>query len=132
MAHVHSQLKAALYVIGDQVDKIEFTKIIKEVVAQAAIEDTIDNLDDPPGRKPHEQLLVQSEWYRSLSPCDREMVGKVIAEAVHESVFGFLCVLDGVRSISGAGESNDLKLSCSGIQLNDDSDELLHDIYKNV
>ncbi len=113
-------------------DKIEFTKIIKEVVSQAAIEDTLENLNDPPGRKPDEQLLVQSEWFKALSLSDREMVSKVIAEAVHESVFCFLCVLDGVRSISEAGEINNLNLSHGGVQLNDVSGELLHDIYKHV
>lgn len=113
-------------------DKVEFSKIIKEVVAQSAIEDKIDNLSDPPGRKPDEQLLVQSQWFQALSPSDREMVGKVISEAVHSSVSGFLCVLDGVRSISKCGEANDLVLSRKGVQLNDDSGEQLHDIYKNV
>jgi hypothetical protein len=114
------------------VDKIEFTKIIKEVVAETAIENTLDNLNDPPGRKPDEQLVAQSEWFKSLKPSDREMVSKVIAEAVHESVFGFFCVLDGVRSISEAGETNSLNLSQNGVKLNDTSGELLHDIYKNV
>jgi hypothetical protein len=123
---------AALYVRGDPVDKIEFTKIIKEVVSEAAIEDTIENLNSPPGRKPDEQLVAQSEWFKSLKPSDREMVSKVIAEAVHESVFGFLCVLDGVRSISVAGETNNLNLSQNGVQLNDISGDLLHDIYKSV
>jgi len=121
-----------LYVIGESVDKLEFTKLIKEVVSKPAIEGTLENLNDPPGRKPDEQLLAQSEWFKALNPSDQEMVGKVISEAVHESVFGFLCVLDGVRSISVAGESNELNLSHGGVQLNEASGELLHDIYKNV
>ncbi|MEY8241739.1 MAG: hypothetical protein RPT25_15445 [Cycloclasticus sp.] len=122
----------ALYVNGDSVDKIEFTKIIKEVVSQAAIDDTLGNLDDPPGRNPDKQLLAQSQWFKGLSKSDREMVSQVISEAVHESVFGFLCVLDGVRSISGQGESHDLQLSLNGSQLNEASSEFLHDTYKNV
>ncbi|WP_192022179.1 hypothetical protein [Shewanella sp. WPAGA9] len=113
-------------------DKIEFTKLIKEIVSQSAIEDTLENLNDPPGRKPDGQLLAQSEWFKSLNPSDQEMVRNVISEAVHESIFGFLCVLDGARSISEAGESNDLNLSHGGVQLNEASGELLHDIYKNV
>jgi predicted house-cleaning noncanonical NTP pyrophosphatase (MazG superfamily) len=114
------------------VDKLEFTNLVKEVVSEAAIEDTIENLNDPPGRKPDEHLVAQSEWFKALSQKDRDMVCKVISEAVHESVFGFLCVLDGVRSISGSGESNDLILSHGGVQLNEASGELLHDIYNNV
>jgi len=114
------------------VDKVEFTKNIKEVVSQSAIEDTLENLNDPPGRKPDEQLLAQSEWFNALNPTDREMVAEVISDAVHESVFGFLCVIDGVRSISNADETSDLKLSLGDVQLNEASGELLHDIYKNV
>lgn len=113
-------------------NKIEFTKLIKEAVSQSAINDTLENLNSPPGRKPDEQLLAQSEWFNDLSPYDQEMVGKVISEAVHESTFGFLCILDGVRSISESGESNDLNLLHSGVQLNETSGEFLHDIYKNV
>jgi len=122
----------ALYAIGVPVNKLEFTKIIKEVVSQSAIDDTLENLNDPPGRNPDKKLLVQSEWFKGLSTSDREMVGKVISEAVHESVFGFLCVLDGVRSTSETGESNELNLSHGDVQLNETSGELLHDIYKNV
>lgn len=113
-------------------DKIEFTKRIKQVVAQGAIEDAIDNLNDPPGRNPDRQLLIQSAWYKRLNETDREMVSKLITEAVHESVFGFLCVLDGVRSIADSGDSNNLQLSHNGVQLNDISGEFLHDIYKNI
>ncbi|NQZ33724.1 MAG: hypothetical protein HRU06_20850 [Oceanospirillaceae bacterium] len=113
-------------------DKVEFTKIIKEIVSQSAIEGTLENLYDPPGRNPDQQLKEQSEWFKALDPNDREMVSKVISEAVHESVFGFLCVLDGVRTISDAGESNDLNLSIGNVRLNETSGELLHDIYKNV
>ena len=117
---------------GESVDKVEFTKIIKEVVSQSAIDNTIDNLNDPPGRNPDNRLLAQSEWFKSLNASDRAMVGEIISEAVHESVFGFLCVLDGVRSTSAVGTSSDLNLSFGGVQLNEKSGELLHDIYKNV
>lgn len=113
-------------------NKIEFTKLIKEVVAQSAIDDTIDTLNDPPGRKPAEDLLAQSKWYKGLDPVDREMVNEILADAVHGAVFEFLCVLDGVRSISGPGEYNELNLSRCGVQLNDESGEYLHDIYNNL
>ena len=69
---------------GESVDKVEFTKIIKEVVSQSAIDNTIDNLNDPPGRNPDNRLLAQSEWFKSLNASDRAMVGEIISEAVHE------------------------------------------------
>lgn len=113
-------------------DKIEFIKHIKQVVAQGAIDDVIENLNDPPGRNPDRQLLIQSAWFKGLNETDREMVSKLITEAVHESVFGFLCILDGVRLITDSGESNNLQLFHNGVQLNDISGEFLHDIYKSI
>jgi len=114
------------------VNKLEFVKLIKEVVSSSAVDSTIDNLEDPPGRRPDKLLVDRSEWYKLLSEKDQEMVRDILIEAVDESVFGFLCVLDGVRSISNEGDTNNLKLSHGSTLLNDDNDELLHDIYNNV
>lgn len=50
-------------------DKLEFTKLVKEVVSESAIEGTIQNLNDPPGRKPDAQLVAQSEWFKALIWC---------------------------------------------------------------
>ncbi|WP_024296691.1 hypothetical protein [Methylomicrobium lacus] len=113
-------------------DKVEFIKRVKQVVATGAIKGTLDNLNNPPGRKPDSQLLIQSSWFKELNDTDREIVSKLISEAVHEAVFGFLCVLDDVRSINGSGESNNLQLLHNGMALNDTNGEFLHDIYKNV
>ena len=113
-------------------NKSEFITIIEDVVSTSAIEDTIANLDSPLGRKPDENLVKQSIWFNSLSDVDKNMVKSIISDAVNESVFGFLCVLDGVRSISKSGVSNNLKLTHGNTLLNDTSNELLHDLYKNV
>lgn len=58
------------------------------------------------------------------------MVKSIISDAVNESVFGFLCVLDGVRSIFDTGDSNNLKLTHGDTLLNDIENECLHDLYK--
>lgn len=113
-------------------NKVEFSNILKSVVSQAAIDSTLENLREPPGRNPDADLLAQSDWYKSLAPTDRDMLSKVISDAVHESIFGFLCVLDGVRSISDSEEANGLVLSRHGVQLNSESDEYLHDIYNDT
>lgn len=113
-------------------DKLEFIKLIKLVVADAAVEDTIGELMDPPGRKPANDLRIRSEWFKSLSEHDRDMVQQITSEAVHSSIFGFMCVLDGVRAISDSGESNNLTLTHENTTLNADDNEFLHDLYKNV
>ncbi len=110
----------------------EFITVIEDVVSTSAIENTIDNLKSPPGRKPDEKLVKQSTWFNSLSDSDKDMVKSIISDSVNESVFGFLCVLDDVRSISDSGDSNNLKLIHGDTVLNDIEDECLHDLYKNV
>jgi len=114
------------------VNNSEFIAIIEDVVSASAIEDTIENLNSPSGRKPDENLVKQSAWFNSLSDSDKNMVKSIISDAVNESVFGFLCVLDGVRSISDSGDSNNLKLTHGDTLLNDIENECLHDLYKNV
>jgi hypothetical protein len=122
----------ALYVSGGLVNNSEFIAIIEDVVSASAIEDTIENLNSPSGRKPDENLVKQSAWFNSLSDSDKDMVKSIISDAVNESVFGFLCVLDGVRSISDSGGSNSLKLTHGDTLLNDIEKKCLHDLYKNV
>ncbi|MGS0690433.1 hypothetical protein [Shewanella sp. 30m-9] len=110
----------------------EFIIVIQDVVSTTAIEDTLDNLKSPPGRRPDESLVKQSTWFNSLSDSDKDMVKSIISDAVNESAFGFLCVLDGVRSTSESGTSNNLKLTHGNTLLNDPEKEYLHDLYKNV
>ncbi|WP_440904805.1 hypothetical protein ACMZOO_00845 [Catenovulum sp. SX2] len=109
----------------------QFTKLIKEVVSQAAVEDTIANLESPPGRRPSESLVKHSAWYNSLSSENQLMLKQVLIEAVDEAIFGLFCVVDGARSISEVGQANNITLSVNGKALNSSS-EFLHDSYKNV
>jgi hypothetical protein len=59
-------------------------------------------------------------------------LNEIIKEAVETSVFGFLCVLDGVRAIETSDKSN-LKLyyekAGNVVLLNDEDDDYLHDIF---
>lgn len=117
---------------GGTLNNEDFITAIEEVVSSAAINDTISNLSSPPGRKPPEALIQQSLWFNALSDSDKNMLKAIVASAVNESVFGFLCVLDGVRAISDTEESNNLSLIHGDTLLNDPALESLHDLYKNV
>jgi hypothetical protein len=132
MPHMSAPIIGKLYVTGGLVNNSEFITVIEDVVSTSAIEDTIDNLKSPPGRKADENLVKQSAWFNSLSDSDKDMVKSIISDAVNESAFGFLCVLDGVRSISESGSTNNLKLTHGNTLLNDPEKEYLHDLYKNV
>ena len=117
-------------------DKEEFIKLVKSEISGSATESIIENLIDPPGRKPSPELKAQSEFYNSLSEDKKKVVNTIISEVANEAIFGFLCVLDGVRSISKADELNNLELTHVGNSrktlLNSEQGEYLHDIYNRA
>lgn len=107
----------------------EFVEAIKRHVVDAAVEDTIANLMNPPGRRvsPHER--GRSDWYNGLSEEDVAHVNSVIATSVHEGIFGLLAVLDGARTVDE--EKGLFELTYVGSQrvlLNDPQDIGLHDL----
>ena len=114
----------------------DFVSLIKVAVEDGANDDVIENLREPPGRKPDTELLKNSEWYISLDEEGKERVKSIVSDSISETIFGFLSVLDGVRSISESGKVNSLELHHKDIGkktlLNDQSKEYLHDIYKNA
>ena len=116
-------------------DNIEFIEVIKLVVEKSSINSVVENLKKPPGRSPSVHLLELSQWYNNLSESDRSFVYKVISESVSTSIFGFLCVLDGVRAIEN-GKKGELKLYYEKddlkILLNDFNSEFLHDIFNSA
>ena len=92
-------------------DAREFIAKIKRAVRDSAIEETIRVLQLPPGRHPPLELLKQANWYRSLSPEDQQMLSQIIANAANRAIFGFLCVLDGVRFIEDDEHKGDFQLN---------------------
>ncbi len=116
----------------------KFIDIIKTTVEEATVEGLVSNLTNPPGSMPDPALLALSEWFNKLGTTDKEQVQKVIQEAVSSTIFGFLCVLDGVRSIREADDDFDpaLKLTYIGAEeeviLNSPDEDYLHDIYNSL
>ncbi len=113
-----------------------FVSLIKESVELSAKDDVIENLKEPPGRKPDPELLKNSEWYLALNEEGKERVKSIVSDSVSETIFGLLSVLDGVRSISADGEVNSIELyhveNGSKVLLNDEAKEYLHDIYNSA
>jgi hypothetical protein len=87
----------------------------------------------PPGRRPRAELVALSQWYNDLDADPQRRVHDVVAMAVHSAVFGFLCVLDGVRSIESGGQKGRLELvhitGATRLPLNDASGDELHDLF---
>ncbi|WP_413702159.1 hypothetical protein ACLKMH_12115 [Psychromonas sp. KJ10-10] len=47
-------------------NKSEFVSLIKEVVSDSAVEDTMENLQSPPGRKPNEEMMKRFSMVQRL------------------------------------------------------------------
>ncbi len=114
--------------------KDEFVDALIKVVRNASINDAVSMLESPPGRRPKEVHTVNSNWYNGLTSEDREYVKSVITETVDSTVFGCLCVLDGVRVIENRPTRHNLVLKYIGEEpsnLNGGDGECLHDIYND-
>lgn len=109
----------------------QFVKIIKQVVSNSSVSGVQKLLKSPPGRQPDPNLINISNFYNSLTTSEQGLINEIIRFSVDEAVFGFLCVLDGVRAIEDDEIKGDLILTykkCGRENiLNENSD--LHDIY---
>lgn len=85
-----------------------FIDVVKEVVRNASINSVETLLHHVPGRSPDKRLLALSAWHTALAEPDKQMVSQVIEQAVDDALFGFLCVLDGVRVVEA--DSGDFEL----------------------
>lgn len=110
----------------------EFVKKIISKVRESAIYAMETNLYKPAGRKPDERLLEMSRWYNNLEENDRITLKKILIDSIDEAIFGFFCVLDGVRDMELGG---DLELAYKSKQENkiiNKGDIDLHDIYNDL
>ena len=115
-------------------NKEEFIDAIKLVVSKGSIEAMKSKLLKPPGRQPSRETIESSDWFNKLKPEDKNMVMKIVSQSVEMSVFGFLCVLDGVRTIEDDTEKGDLILRYEKhgkiTWLNNPNDgDYLHDLF---
>ena len=113
-------------------NKEEFIEAIKLTVVDDSIKSIELNLLKPAGREPEKKVAELSNWFTRLLDEDKNMVMKIVKESVETSVFGFLCVLDGVRAIEESRIKGRLILSYENqgnpILLNDPNEDFLHDL----
>jgi len=113
----------------------QFIDIVKEDVGEDSIRAVQTILLKPPGMKPSDKDTAMSTWYNSLNDSDRFMVISIIRKSVEMGVFGFLCVLDGVRAIENEPNKGALKLiyekDQTQVLLNDSNQEYLHDKFNS-
>ncbi|MCI0564485.1 MAG: hypothetical protein MN733_38940 [Nitrososphaera sp.] len=72
-----------------------FLQGVISIVYEGAIKAILSTLSDgPPGRKPREDLVRLSQWFKALDKEDQEQVQAVIRDAVDAAIFCFLVMLD--------------------------------------
>lgn len=115
----------------------DFVDVIKSEVRDAAAADTLSQVRSPSGRRPPEHLRRLSVWFNQLSEADQQCVADMVAMSAHNAVFGFLCVLDGVRAIEDGEQHGELQLTYSRpgevtVALNTATGDPLHDMLNAV
>jgi hypothetical protein len=91
-------------------DGQKLVDLLKLVVRDAAAEDEMSVLAKPPRRKPSSELLEQSAWYHSLRDDEKRILSSIVFDTATGAVFGFLCVLDGVRQIENGPDKGRFEL----------------------
>jgi hypothetical protein len=91
----------------------EFVQALKVSCRDGAVRDCVEVFENPPGRRPDPELLRISHWFRALSPTDRQFVEHAMREAADATLFGVLCIIDGVRFIEPQGEKSEFHLSAT-------------------
>jgi hypothetical protein len=111
----------------------QFVDTIKKVVRDGAINDVLSVTEHPPGRKVSQQLKARAEWYRSLPEQQKEFVRSIVSDAVDSALFGFFCVIDGVRAVEDDTDKGRFELRYlkgeSVVHLNSQDGIMLHDLY---
>jgi len=112
----------------------KFVQALKSVLVDDLFTSTLNYFTNEPNAKwkPH-QVKEIACWYDSLSELDKLKINYIIKECFNSSLFGFLCILDGVRQIENPEDRGSLELwykkKDKKILLNDfKSNELLHDL----
>lgn len=113
----------------------EFVLAIKKVVEQTTIDNLLEELEEV--SVPSASLKRMSLLYNKVNEEDKLILKEVITESVQNALFGFFCVLDGVRAVEDGPDKGKLELwyrnenNGQSKLLNNPEQELLHDIYNS-
>jgi hypothetical protein len=92
----------------------EFVAAVQNAAFDSAVKGTTTRLKDgPAGRRPQPRATALGHWFNQLRGADQQMVVECVRDAAHAAVFGFLCILDGVRVIDDPPHA-ELRLTATG------------------
>lgn len=117
--------------------KEDFVNAVQLAVCNGTAEAVFKLAAAPVGRGVKQEQRELANWIAGLSETDKIRIISLINEGVNASLFGVLCVLDGVRQIEGKGEKGKLELRYIGpdgseTKLNAEQGEYLHDCLTPV
>jgi hypothetical protein len=112
---------------------LEFVALVRKIIRDSASEETLTVLRKVPGKRPSPTIITRSNWYNSLKDEDKKILASIILDVADRTVFGFLCVLDGVRAIESDPDKGRLELryikGADSILLNSTEDAPLHELW---
>ena len=110
-----------------------FVENIRKYVRDRGVDYIEADLVKQPNRHKPKGLVALHNWYLTLPVEDRPHVRNLIEYATHASVFHFLAVLDGVKTLEREGEKGDFELYFvkhgKSVRINDPAKEFLHDLF---
>ena len=113
-----------------------FINALRRTVLNAAVTGTLAILQQPPGKRPATDLTKTAKWFRGLSIEEQEFASNIARLAVHQAVFGFLAVIDGVRLIDDKAPLGRFELRFirgeDSFLINPTDGEELHDLLTEV
>lgn len=112
----------------------KFIEVLKASVLNNIEIEIINNYITPPKRKKNTDRDKEiAGWYNQLSDKLKRYLIDLIREGANSAVFGFLCILDGVRAIDNEVDKGSLELyyknHSNTILLNNQKKDYLHDIF---
>lgn len=114
----------------------EFVSAIASDVYEVAVRDTLHDLRDAPGRQPSPEQLKLQAWFAQSDETTRTIIASIISLACDHAVFGFLAILDGVRTVESVQPKGTLQLyfqkGGTTVPLNGWTERLLHDVFRTI
>jgi hypothetical protein len=114
----------------------EFIRAVKTRAVDAAVKSVVTNLEKPPGREPPATLVEDSAWFSQLDETTKTYVLRIASRAADYAMFGFFCIVDGVRVIESGHDKGNLTITYHKGDIHRDLNEpdkvLLHDLYREV
>ena len=112
----------------------EFVRALKSHCSDSAVVDCLSSFAKPPGRSPAAELVQISKWFHTLSEEDRSLFRLALQQVADATLFGVLCVVDGVRVIEDSAEKSDFTLTANRagavLQISPSS-SFLHDLFRS-